>query len=164
MITLIAQAIFGLVAIVLIVASNRQIFRRPPGGPLFSAMECGYYVIGIASVALAWYFNIRYVSQYSGGRGIRAGRLDEYARSMFANPAASSVTQDYLIANLLLLPLFTIIDGARRGVRRPWLYFVASWFITFAFAWAFYLATIDRQRRMAGSIRIDAAPPPVAGL
>ena len=71
---------------------------------------------------------------------------------MFANPAASSVTQDYLIANLLLLPLFTIVDGSRRGVRGPWLYFVSSWFITFAFAWAFYLATIDRQRRLAARL------------
>jgi hypothetical protein len=153
MITLIAQAVLGLVAIVLIVASNRQIFRRAPGGPLLSAMECAYFVIGIASVALAWYFNIGYLSQYStGSENVfwAKGGWTQYARLMFANPAASSATQDYLIANLLLLPLFTVFDGSRRGVRRPWLYFVASWFMTFAFAWAFYLATIDRQRRMAG--------------
>ncbi len=152
MVTLIAQAVLGLAAIGFIIVSNRQIFRPAPGGPQLSGMECAYYVIGIASVALAWYFNIRYVSQYSTGSENplwAQGGWTQYARLMFANPAASSVTQDYLIANLLLLPLFTIVDGARRGVRRPWLYFVSSWFLTFAFAWAFYLATIDRQRRLA---------------
>lgn len=153
MVTLIAQAIFGLAAIGFIVASNRQIFRGALGGLQLSGMECAYYAIGIASVALAWYFNIRYVSQYSTGSENplwARGGWTQYAKLMFANPAASSATQDYLIANLLLLPLFTIVDGARRGVRRPWLFFVSSWFITFAFAWAFYLATIDRQRRLAG--------------
>ncbi|MDT5161597.1 MAG: hypothetical protein QOC90_1907, partial [Mycobacterium sp.] len=53
----------------------------------------------------------------------------------------------YIIGNVILLPLFTIIDGRRRGIRRPWLYFVASFFTSFAFAWAFYLATAERQRR-----------------
>jgi hypothetical protein len=155
MVTLIGQAVLGLAAIGFIVASNRQIFRRAPGGPQLSGMECAYYGIGIASVALAWYFNIRYVSQYSTGSENpfwARGGWTQYARLMFANPAASSVTQDYLIANMLLLPLFTIIDGFRRGVRRPWLYFVSSWFITFVFAWAFYLATIDRQRRLAARL------------
>ncbi|ETW26585.1 DUF2834 domain-containing protein [Mycobacterium gastri] len=150
MVTLIAQAILGLAAIWLIVASNRQVFRRAPSGPLLSGMECAYYVIGIVSVVLAWYFNIRYVSQYSAGLKLWAsGGWTQYAKLMFGNHAASSTSQDYLIANLVLLPLFTMVDGSRRGVRRPWLYFVASWFLSFAFAWAFYLATIDRQRRIA---------------
>jgi hypothetical protein len=150
MVTLIAQAILGLAAIWLIVASNRQVFRRAPGGPLLSGMECAYYVSGIVSVALAWYFNIRYVSQYSAGSALWArGGWMQYAKLMFGNHAASSISQDYLIANLVLLPLFTMVDGFRRGLRRPWLYFVSSWFLSFAFAWAFYLATIDRQRRIA---------------
>ena len=51
-----------------------------------------------------------------------------------------------LLALVILLPLFTIVDGYRRGVRRPWLYFVSSLFTSFAFAWAFYLATVERQR------------------
>jgi hypothetical protein len=66
---------------------------------------------------------------------------------MFTNPAASSASQDYTIANVILLPLFTIVDGYRRGLRRPWLYFVSSLFTSFAFALAFYFATIERQRR-----------------
>ena len=64
----------------------------------------------------------------------------------YANPAAASASQDYTIGNVILLPLFTIVDGYRRGIRRPWLYFVSSLFTSFAFAWAFYLATVERQR------------------
>ena len=40
-----------------------------------------------------------------------------------------------------------IIDGRRRGIRRPWMYLISSFFTSFAFAWAFYLATVERQRR-----------------
>jgi hypothetical protein len=157
-ITLIARAVLGVATIALIIASNRQIFRRAPRGPQVSEMECVYYVIGIASVALAWYFNFRYVSQYSAGWGNPFwgnGSWTNYVKLMFANPAASAVSQGYLVANLLLLPLYTIVDGSRRGVRRPWLYFVASWFIPFAFAWAFYLATVDRQRRLVAFDALD---------
>ena len=68
---------------------------------------------------------------------------------MFANPAASSACQDYTIANVILLPLFTIVDGHRRGLRRPWLFFVSSLFTSFAFAFAFYFATVERQRQHA---------------
>lgn len=153
MVTLIVLELLGVTAIGLVIASNREIFRRIPSGPQLSALECGYYAIGIVSAVISWYFNVHYVSQYSPGWQnpfSSPGGFSEYFRLMFPNPAASAVMQDYLIANLVLLPLFTIAHGIRRGVRRPWLYFVSSLFITFTFAWAFYLATIDRQRRLAG--------------
>ena len=65
----------------------------------------------------------------------------------FANPASSSQCADYTIGNVILLPLFTIIDGRRRSIRHPWLFLISSFFTSFAFAWAFYLATVERQRR-----------------
>jgi hypothetical protein len=74
---------------------------------------------------------------------------------MFANPAASSAGQDYTAGNVLLLPLMTIVDGRRRGIARPWLYFVSTLFTSFAFGWAFYLATVERQRRGALDDRSD---------
>ncbi len=117
---------------------------------MFSPLEVVYYVVGIASVALGWYFNIRFVQQYALGSTNPIwgnGSWADYIRLMFTNPAASSASQDYTIANVILLPLFTIIDGYRRGLRRPWLYFVSSLFTSFAFAFAFYFATIERQHR-----------------
>ena len=65
--------------------------------------------------------------------------------------AASSASSDYAIMSVILLPLFTIVDGRRRGVRQPWLYFVVVLTASSSFGWAFYLATVERQRRVAAS-------------
>lgn len=145
MVSLIVHAILGIAVIAFIVAANWSIFARPATGPAVSLLEVVYYVVGIASVALGWYFNIRYVAEYHVSNPV-TGWID-YITLMFANPAAGSAGQDYTIGNVILLPLMTIIDGYRRGIRRPWLYFVSSLFTSFAFAWAFYLVTVERQRR-----------------
>jgi hypothetical protein len=153
MVSLLTHAILGLSVIAWIIASNRHVFSRAAGGPLVTPLEGLYYVIGIASVILGWYFNIRYVREYSQGSTNplwgEHGSWAEYLRLMFTNPAASSASQDYTIANVVLLPLFTIVDGYRRGLRRPWLYFVSSLFTSFAFAFAFYFGTLERQRQHA---------------
>ncbi|BBY23858.1 DUF2834 domain-containing protein [Mycobacterium stomatepiae] len=141
MVSLITHAVLGLAVIIWIVRSNSTVFARLAGGPLFSPMEIVYYVVGIASVALGWYFNITYVAEYSHGSTNplwgEHGSWAEYIKLMFTNPAASSASQDYTIANVVLLPIFTIVDGYRRGYRRPWLHFVSSLFTSFAFAFAF---------------------------
>ena len=69
--------------------------------------------------------------------------------SRWDTPTPPPVQQllDYTIINVILLPLFTIVDGRRRGINRPWLFFVSSLFTSCVFAWAFYLATVERQRR-----------------
>src|ERR1700753_1145563 len=122
MVSLLTHAILGLAVITWIITSNRQFFSRVAGGALFSPLEALYYLIGIASVVLGWYFNIRYVQEYSQGSTNplwgQHGSWAEYIRLMFTNPAASSASQDYTIANVVLLPLFTIVDGYRRGLRR----------------------------------------------
>ena len=159
MVSLIVHALLGMTVIGFIVASNPHIFRRPASGPLLTTLECAYYVIGVASVVVGWYFNIRFVRQYSHGNPNvfwGPGSYADYLRLMFTNPASSSAGEDYLFANVILLLLWTIVDGRRRGVRRPWLYFVCSDFTSFSFAWAFYLATIERHRRIAGSQSLEA--------
>jgi Terpene cyclase DEP1 len=151
MVSLLVHAVLGFSVIGWIVASNSKVFSRPSSGPLVSPLEAVYYLVGIASVVLGWYFNITYVQQYSHGSTNplwgQHGSWAEYIRLMFTNPAADSASQDYTIANVILLPLFTIVDGYRRGLKHPWLYFVSSLFTSFAFAFAFYFATIERQRR-----------------
>jgi Terpene cyclase DEP1 len=150
MLSLIAHAMLGVITIGVLVAGNRAIFRRPAAGPLFSALEGAYYLAGVASVVVGWYFNVRFVMQYAHGNANPIwgdGSWAQYIRLMYANPASSSAGEDYTIGNVILLPLVTIADGRRRGIARPWLYFVVSLFTSFAFAWAFYLATIERQRR-----------------
>ena len=159
MVSLLVHAVLGLSVIGWIVASNSRVFARPSSGPSLSPLEAVYYVVGIASVVLGWWFNIHFVQQYAHGSTNPIwgpGSWSDYIRLMFTNPAASSASQDYTIANVVLLPLFTIVDGYRRGLRHPWLYFVSSLFTSFAFA--FYFATMERQRRHA---QTPAAPTPV---
>src|SRR6201992_522448 len=149
MVSLLTHAILGLAVITWIITSNRQFFSRVAGGALFSPLEALYYLIGIASVVLGWYFNITYVQEYSHGSTKplwgEHGSWAEYIRLMFTNPAADSASQDYTIANVVLLPIFTIADGYRRGFRRPWLFFVSSLFTSFTFGFAFYFAAMERQ-------------------
>jgi hypothetical protein len=160
MVSLLVHAVLGVVVVWFVAASNPEIFRRPATGPLISTLEYVYYLVGIASIAVGWYFNIRFVTEYADGNVNPIwgdGSWAQYVELMFTNPAASSAGQDYTMGNVILLPLMTIIDGRRRGIGRPWLFFVSSLFTSFAFAWAFYLATIERQRRLAGSPRTSRA-------
>ena len=152
MIALIVHAVLGLIVIGLIVASNPQIFRRVPNGPALSVLECVYYIAGIAATVIGYYFNVRYIQQYAHGPHNPfwgPGSWAEFIKLGYANPAASSASEDYTIASVILLPVFTIVDGYRRNVRRPWLFTLLILFTTLTFALAYYLATIERQRRLA---------------
>jgi hypothetical protein len=147
MVALLVHAFLGIAVIVFVIKSNPAIFRRVSGGAGPSTLETVYWAVGIASLPICWYFNIRYVQEYAPNPMIGQMNWSEFISLGYANPASSSASADYTIGNVLLLPLFTIVDGRRRGIRRPWLYFVASLFTSFAFSWAFYLATVERQRR-----------------
>ena len=149
MLSLIAHATLGVAVIVWIIASNPKIFARPANGPFLSLLECVYYAVGIASIILGWYFNIKFVSEAHGQGNLVSGPASypSFLKGQFASSAAGSGISDYLIANVILLPLFTIVDGLRRGIRRPWLYFLCSFFTSFSFPLAFYFATMERQRR-----------------
>ena len=148
MVALLVHAILGVITIAIVIKMNPAIFKRVPDGPQLSTLEIVYWVVGIASLPVCWYFNIRFVYEYAENPFWGQGDWSQFIAMGFANPASSSQCADYTIGNVILLPLFTIIDGRRRGIRRPWLYLVSSFFTSFAFAWAFYLATVERQRRL----------------
>jgi hypothetical protein len=151
MVSLIIHLVLGIAVIAWIVRANQHVFSRPgDGSPMFSPLEILFYVIGVASIALGYYFNHQFVAAYAveGGNPIWGpGSWQQFIVLGYANPAAASASQDYTIINVILLPLFTIIDGYRRGIKRPWLYFVSSLFTSCAFAYAFYFATLDRVHR-----------------
>jgi hypothetical protein len=150
MVSLLVHAVLGVAVIWFTVASNPKIFSRPADGPRFSPLEIVYYVIGIASIALGYYFNNQFVQEYATPTSNPIwgpGSWQQFIELGYVNPAAASASQDYTIINVILLPLFTIIDGRRRGIRHPWLFFVSSLFTSCAFAYAFYFAVIERQRR-----------------
>ena len=162
MVSLIVHLVLGIAVIAWIVRANPQVFSRPATGPAVSVLEGVFYAIGIASIALGYYFNHQFVEAYAvpGGNPIWGpGSWQQFIVLGYDNPAAASASQDYTIINVILLPLFTVVDGYRRGIRRPWLFFVSSLFTSCAFAYAFYFAVVERQHRhQKAATGLDTVP------
>jgi len=131
----------GVVTTAYAFVANRRLFVGGRAGRV-SVLEGLFYFFGVASLCTGWYFNVRYTHQY----GHQASYVD-YTKALFSNWAADSAAQDYIMVNLVLLPLWTIVDGRRRGLRAPWIFFVMSLFTSLAFSMAFYLAFVERQIR-----------------
>jgi hypothetical protein len=132
--------ILGIASTAMALRVNWHLFTGGRGGPV-SPLEGVYYAVGICSVVLGWYFNVRYTHLYPNANYVN------YTKMLFTNWAADSAAQDYIMVNVVLLPLWTIVDGRRRGLRAPWIFFVMSLFTSLAFAMAFYLAFVERQIR-----------------
>jgi len=144
--SLLFYGLLGVASTILAFSANRYLFTQAVGR--IATLEGLYYVVGLGSLCLGWYFNIRYVHAYHGASYVN------YTKMLFSNWAADSAAQDYTIVNVVLLPLWTIVDGRRRGLRIPWIFFVMSLFTSLAFSMAMYLAFVERQVRYA---REDAA-------
>lgn len=146
--SLVFYGILGVITTIAAFGLNRRLFVGDRVGGV-SVLEGLYYLFGVVSLGLGWYFNIRYTHQY-GHNATYVG----YTKALFSNWAADSAAQDYIMVNVVLLPLWTIVDGRRRGLRAPWIFFVISLFTSLAFAMALYLAFVERQirfgRREAG--------------
>ncbi len=117
---------------------NRRLFHHKRA----AVLEGFYYLVGVVSLGLGWYFNVRYTHQY----GSHASYVN-YTKALFDNWASDSAAQDYVIFNVVLFPLWSIVDGRRRGIRAPWIFFVMSLFTSLAFSVAMYLAFVERQIR-----------------
>ena len=152
MVSLIIHAVLGVATTTFVAYRNRRLFTGHWAGRRVSPIEGVLYVVALVSVGLGWYFNIRYVQQF----GNQASWV-HFTKSLFTNWAADSAAQDYIIANVVLFPIWTIVDGRRRGIAVPWGFFVMSLFTSFAFSMAAYLAVVERQ------VRYDRAfPRPLA--
>jgi len=145
--------ILGVLTTAYAFAVNRQLFGADGAGRV-SVLEGLYYALGAISVCVGWYFNVRYTHHV----GAQASYVD-YTKALFANWAADSAAQDYIMVNVVLLPLWTIVDGRRRGLRSPWIFFAMSLFTSLAFAMAFYLAFVERQVRTSRTDRAEAGSP-----
>ena len=106
------------------------------------------HVAAVVSVCIGWFFNTRYVFTYPADAS-----WVHFTTMLFDNPASGSAGQDMIITNVILFPLWTIIDGGRRGLRGTWVYFVMSLFTSFGFAMALYLAAQERQVRWLATQR-----------
>jgi hypothetical protein len=131
----------GVVSTALAFYWNRRLMSSSAVGRI-GALEGIFYVVGLVSLGLGWYFNVRYVHLY----GHKASYVN-YIKALFNNWASDSAAQDYTIVNIVLFPLWSIVDGRRRGLRAPWIFFIMSLFTSLAFSVAMYLAFMERQIR-----------------
>ena len=137
---------------------NRRIFTGRGAGPV-TLLEAVYYLVGVASLVLGWYFNVRYTHTYHDAS------YWNYTKMLFTNWAADSAAQDYIIVNVVLMPLWTIADGTRRGLKWAWIFFVMSLFTSLAFSVAIFLAFMERQWRYNKALAQEgpgATPPATA--
>jgi hypothetical protein len=149
-------AVFGTLGILTTVwafVANRNLFTGGTVGRP-TLLEGVYYAVGIGSLLLGWYFNVRYTHEV----GSKASYV-AYTKALFSSWAADSAAQDYIIVNALLLPLWTIVDGYRRTLRIPWIFFVMSLFTSLAFSMAFYLAFVERQIRYTAATAVRPPQP-----
>ncbi len=149
--SLVFFGILGIISTAVAVIGNRRLFVRGGAGRV-SVLEGLYYVFGLASLGLGWYFNVRYTHQY-GHQATYWG----YTKALFANWASDSAAQDYIMVNVILFPLWSITDGRRRGIRIPWIFFVMSLFTSLAFSVAAYLAFVERQIRYARVVPAESS-------
>lgn len=142
MTSLLIHAALGVLTLLLYFVVNHHLYAR--GGPAAgrSWPEALFYVFAVGSVCAGWYFNVQYMQAYAD-----EASWWHFTKLLFTNPAAGSGSQDLITANVFLFPLWTVIDGPRRGLKHCWLYFAMSLVTSFGFAMALYLAAQERQVR-----------------
>lgn len=133
--------LIGLLSVALIVYCNAHLYRGGKAGTT-SGLEALYYVVALVALLIGWYFNFQYFRTYADQAG-----WWHWTTLLFVNPASASGGQDLIIANLILFPLWTLIDGKRCGMRASWMYFPMSLLTSYAFGIALFMALRERQLR-----------------
>jgi len=153
MLSLLVHAGLGALTIWVFFTVNAHLYRADWPGSRASFLERLYYCLAIGSVCVGWYFNVTYVFTYPA-----EASWVHFTKMLFATPAGGSGAQDLIVTNVFLLPLWTMIDGPRRGMRGTWIYFVMSLFTSLGFAMGLYLAAQERQLRWVAATRASDGP------
>ena len=148
MTSLAIHAALGVLTAVIFFRVNRHLYARGWPGSGVTPLEGLYYLLAVGSVCIGWYFNAIYVMTYPTDAS-----WWHFTTMLFANPAASSIGQDMIVTNAILFPLWTMIDGPRRGLTGTWIYFAMSLVTSFGFAMGLYLAAQERQVRWLAARR-----------
>jgi hypothetical protein len=146
MVALVIHAILGIATIAFIVKSNPAVFTRVTTGSQLSGLEVFLWVLGIVSLPITWYFNIRYVLEYAENPFWGQPTWAQFMAMGYVNPSSSSQVADYTILSVIMA-VWAVVDGRRRGFKHAWLYFALFLFTSSTFGSAMYLATVERQRR-----------------
>ena len=146
MVSLLVHAALGALTVAVFFRVNAHLYRGGWAGARVTLLEGLYYALAVGSVCTGWFFNVSYVFAYPA-----EASWVHFTKMLFTNPAAGSGAQDLIVTNAILFPLWTMIDGPRRGLRGTWIYFTMSLFTSFGFAMGLYLAAQERQVRWLAS-------------
>lgn len=102
----------------------------------FGGLGRAYLVLAVIGLVGTAWFN---VSGTIAGQG-------NFLALWFANAAVTSLSIDLLVV-ATAASVFMLVEGRRLGIRRPWLYVVASFVTAIAFTFPLFLAI--RERRLA---------------
>ena len=149
MTSLAIHAALGVLTVLAFFHFNRYLYARDWKGSSVTWLEGSYYLLAIGSVCIGWYFNVTYVNTYPA-----EASWTHFTMMLFTNPATGSIGQDVIVTNAILFPLWTMIDGPRRGLKGTWIYFTMSLFTSFGFAMGLYLAAQERQVRWLAAQRV----------
>jgi hypothetical protein len=103
-----------------------------------------YLAFALAGIVVPWYFNI----QHFLTSDIPFTPVT-FVQSGLVTPMSSSLTVDFFIGSTAML-IWMGVEGRRLGMRRVWLYFVATFMIAFAFACPFFM--FMRERKLAATL------------
>lgn len=146
MTSLLIHAGLGALTVLAFFYVNAHLYRSEWPAARMTSLERLYYITAVVSACIGWFFNIRYVFTYPADAS-----WVHFTKMLFDNPASGSAGQDMIITNVILFPLWTMIDGPRRRMRGTWVYFLMSLCTSFGFAMGMYLAAQERQVRWLAS-------------
>ena len=87
---LLISGILGIATTAVAFYANRHLFNAGNAAGRVSLLEGIYYVVGVVSIVLGWYFNVRYTHTYHNAN------YWNYTKMLFTNWAADSAAQDYI--------------------------------------------------------------------
>lgn len=97
-----------------------------------------YAALAVAGFAGTLIFNLQYTREASGFDVVG------FVAGGFANPAASSLTVDLLVALATFL-IWSFAEARRLGMRHWWVYVAVTFLVAFAVAFPLYLLARDRR-------------------
>jgi hypothetical protein len=105
-----------------------------------------YGLIALAALVATWSQNIRFFAQDDNDG------LWGFIRDSYANPAASSITNDLLLIVIAVF-VFMVVESRRVGVRHVWLYMVGS--LAIAVSVFFPLFLLARELKLAEAAELE---------
>jgi hypothetical protein len=103
-----------------------------------------YGITAVVGVIATWYYNILFITEHGGFS------LSQFLQATNANPAASSISKDILVAVFAFL-FWSYFEARQLKMRHWWLYAISTFVIALAFTFPLFL--LMRERKLASNLQ-----------